>query len=364
MITKCLSEKNYFKIIFLILFSTLLASCQENQYDSNNLKDGKWTEYIIGDGSKETQKDSAEYIRKVIYDHGTPVGMGKDYYPNGSLQCEYYLISNNYKKDFRPKDKYKGLIVWFTKDTTNVKEWNYYDDYGNLDLKKYFITGFDEISKDKRFDKKYFLSTNKDFDFTLKLFDRYKNNPNKYDEDVNKIISQIYSNPNLEKLIKNDATGLMLTVGITIGLKNLVTENNVDYDLESRNENNDYNPNYSDPNESSTQNYDRPKEKCYYCNGTGKCSTCMKVFRVHYWAGRGPGWRDENQTRPGQVMCDDCHGSGVIYGRHPLGEDPEYKKCYVSACNNGWKTCPECNYNGNGNNLGQCQRCKGSGIRN
>ena len=104
------------------------------------------------------------------------------------------------------------------------------------------------------------------------------------------------------------------------------------------------------------------KRKCYSCNGTGKCSKCMKAFRVHYWAGKGPGWKDENETRPGKIMCDDCHGAGVIYGRHPYGEDPEYKKCYVSACNNGWKNCPECNYNGNSNNLGQCKKCNGSGF--
>ena len=114
-------------------------------------------------------------------------------------------------------------------------------------------------------------------------------------------------------------------------------------------------------NSTSTQNT-QEKRKCYSCNGTGKCSKCMKAFRVHYWAGKGPGWKDENETRPGKIMCDDCHGAGVIYGRHPYGEDPEYKKCYVSACNNGWKNCPECNYNGNSNNLGQCQKCKGSGF--
>ena len=114
--------------------------------------------------------------------------------------------------------------------------------------------------------------------------------------------------------------------------------------------------------QSNNTTQQQEKRKCYSCNGTGKCSKCMKAFRVHYWAGKGPGWKDENETRPGKIMCDDCHGAGVIYGRHPYGEDPEYKKCYVSACNNGWKNCPECNYNGNSNNLGQCQKCKGSGF--
>ena len=94
--TKYLFKENYFKLLLFIFITFLLTSCQENQYDSNDFKDGVWTEYIIGDGSKEVIKDSAQYIRKVKYNHGTPIGMGKDYYPNGSLQCEYYLISEKY----------------------------------------------------------------------------------------------------------------------------------------------------------------------------------------------------------------------------------------------------------------------------
>jgi hypothetical protein len=73
-------------------------------------------------------------------------------------------------------------------------------------------------------------------------------------------------------------------------------------------------------------------------------------------------WKNENETRPGKVMCNGCHGAGVIYGRHPFGEDPEYEKCHVGGCNNGWKNCPECNNSGNGNNLGQCKACKGTGF--
>ena len=124
----------------------------------------------------------------------------------------------------------------------------------------------------------------------------------------------------------------------------------------------DNNSNSSNSDNLTSAQNTQEKRKCYSCNGTGKCSKCMKAFRVHYWAGKGPGWKDENETRPGKIMCDDCHGAGVIYGRHPYGEDPEYKKCYVSACNNGWKNCPECNYNGNSNNLGQCKKCNGSGF--
>jgi hypothetical protein len=118
-------------------------------------------------------------------------------------------------------------------------------------------------------------------------------------------------------------------------------------------------------NENQVSNYTpqlQEKRKCSSCKGTGKCSTCMKTFRVRYWAGKNPGWKSENETRPGKVMCNRCHGAGVIYGRHPFGEDPEYEKCHVGGCNNGWENCPKCNNSGNGNNLGQCKTCKGTGF--
>ena len=366
--TKYLFKETYFKLLIFIFITFLLTSCQENQYDSNGFKDGTWTEYIIGDGSKEVIKDSAQYIRKVKYNHGTPTGMGKDYYPNGSLQCEYYLISEKYKKDFRPKDKYKGLVIWFTKDTTNINQWNYYDDYGNVDLKKYYITGFDEISKDPRFDKKYFLSVNQSFDVTIKLFNEFNNNPSKYDEEVNKIISRIYSKPDLVNLIKNDTTGYMLSLGISYGLMNLVEktdENTVDSNPESINENNDYNSNdYNTiPDQSTTQNnynnssqnYEKPKEKCSSCYGTGKCSTCGKVQQDGYY-NRSGSYIRISEIRTGMIICDKCHGRGTF------GSD------YDSPCGwcqgQGWSFCKTCNYNGRGSNVGQCQSCRGSGFRN
>ena len=115
----------------------------------------------------------------------------------------------------------------------------------------------------------------------------------------------------------------------------------------------------SESNRSVSENSEK---KCYKCNGSGKCSTCMKSFRVHYWGGSG-GWKDANQTRPGQVMCNTCRGSGVIYGQYQVGtgREPDSKKCYVSACNGGWTYCTECNYGGNGKSLGDCKNCNGTG---
>jgi len=345
------------------MLSFFIISCEENQYDSNDFKHGNWTEYILGDGSREVTKDSADFIRKMKYDHGIPVGMGKDYYPNGSLQSEYYLISNPYKKDARPKDKYKGLILWFTQDTTNIKDWSYYDEYGNWDFKKYFITGVEEIEKDGRFDNDYLQTNFQNWIQLAILFDKYHNKADLFDADFNEITASLYSDRELKKLLTGDnpeLNKLFLQYAVMQRFLASVEEHNY------TNDDHEESPTaYQDQriDNNSTQ-FQNQRRKCLQCDGTGKCKTCMKAFRVHYWAGVGPGWKDQNETRPGQIMCDDCDGAGVIYGRHPLGEDPEYKKCYVSSCHHGWKNCPSCNYNGNGNNLGQCSRCSGSGYSN
>jgi hypothetical protein len=143
-------------------------------------------------------------------------------------------------------------------------------------------------------------------------------------------------------------------------------ETNIEDNSSSSEETNIENNSSINEQNSSEQSSSQQQEqrRCSSCNGSGKCSTCMKSFRVHYWAGKGPGWKDENETRPGKVMCNDCHGAGVIYGSKLLGEDPESKKCYVGSCNNGWLNCRECNYSGNGNKLGECKKCKGSGVDN
>lgn len=120
-------------------------------------------------------------------------------------------------------------------------------------------------------------------------------------------------------------------------------------------------PESEDVNSNENKREQTEMRKCSRCSGTGECSTCMKTFTTHSWEGKDRGWRDRNETRLGQVMCTTCRGAGVNYGRHPLGEDPESKECYVSSCNIGWLNCPDCNYNGNGNNIGECRYCKGTG---
>ena len=128
------------------------------------------------------------------------------------------------------------------------------------------------------------------------------------------------------------------------------------------------NSNYGNNNSASDQqnygnqqNNQQSQRKCSYCNGTGRCKTCGRTFRVHYWGGRGAGWRDKNEMRPGQIICETCSGSGLIYGIAPINGDPPTKPCHVCD-GSGWKNCPDCNYGGSGRNIGQCSHCNGTGI--
>jgi hypothetical protein len=112
----------------------------------------------------------------------------------------------------------------------------------------------------------------------------------------------------------------------------------------------------------SSQNTPSQQQNCRECKGTGGCRECSRMFKVQYWDN---GWRNRNETRPGQIMCNTCYGAGVKYGRVSSGGgDPETEKCHVSSCKDGWLLCRECNNYGNGKNIGKCGECKGMGYRN
>jgi uncharacterized protein (TIGR02145 family) len=101
--------------------------------------------------------------------------------------------------------------------------------------------------------------------------------------------------------------------------------------------------------------------ECSHCRGTGRCPSCSKVFRVTYWDGYG--YKSENETRLGKVICETCRGSGKIYGTMDLMKrEPNYKICYVCK-GTGWKNCPECNSAGYGEHLGECTNCRGTGHK-
>ena len=95
------------------------------------------------------------------------------------------------------------------------------------------------------------------------------------------------------------------------------------------------------------------KRKCYDCNGTGQCSKCSKPQRVRYKQGESP--HDHNEIRQGMIVCHQCGGNLMDFG------SDKNKSCYLCKAS-GWLNCRECNSNGNGSNVGKCQRCKGTGF--
>ena len=114
-------------------------------------------------------------------------------------------------------------------------------------------------------------------------------------------------------------------------------------------------------NYSNQQNSQQSQRGCSYCNGTGRCKTCGRTFKVEFWDDTYH-WTSRNESRPGLVMCSTCRGSGAIYGLKSVADKrPPSKSCNVCG-GSGWKTCPDCNYSGNGKNVGQCSHCNGTGI--
>ena len=122
------------------------------------------------------------------------------------------------------------------------------------------------------------------------------------------------------------------------------------------------NSNYSDNN--SSGNLQPTEQHCNYCKGTGNCSLCSKVYQVRYYDfGYNKGWKIQNETRKGYIMCSECYGSGVNY-KMDAGNWVIENKCYVGTCNSGWIPCNECNSRGYGTNIGSCKHCRGTGSRN
>lgn len=115
--------------------------------------------------------------------------------------------------------------------------------------------------------------------------------------------------------------------------------------------------------QSSSSNSQSVKIKCSSCDSSGKCRECGKTFRRNYYKGNGS-YENRNETKPGYVMCSDCFGRGHKQVRRTAGGWEPGDDCYVSGCEDGWRFCSNCNNSGNGRNIGQCQKCKGTGFRN
>jgi hypothetical protein len=101
-------------------------------------------------------------------------------------------------------------------------------------------------------------------------------------------------------------------------------------------------------------------KNCAQCNGSGQCRECSKTFRREYYKGNGS-YDNRNETKAGYIMCNDCRGRGHKQVKRNEGGWEPGGDCHVSGCMDGWIFCRSCNQNGNGRNIGKCERCKGSG---
>ncbi len=118
--------------------------------------------------------------------------------------------------------------------------------------------------------------------------------------------------------------------------------------------------------ESYSQNNGNQTSVCSSCRGSGECSECYHTSKKSYLDNRCA-HQQRSELKPGYIICNTCRGFGYfttnLNCNCPDGAGWCYEKeCYLSECADGWVPCRKCNYNGNGDNLGKCQHCNGSGV--
>jgi hypothetical protein len=198
----------YFNLHFLKVFLFIsIVSC-ENRY-SGDKKHGQWTEYLDSTFSKEVAIDSAYYVRKVKYNNGYPNGIVSDFYKkNNFLYSEKHLISGPYLKDsIRPEDKITGILLKFDSLGKKITKFEYYDEFGFIDLKKKYVTGFDEIINDPRFDLEFYINNLDLRSNELESFKKFKKRPDLYTKELGVVIEKYKRNQFYKGLIEDDSIG-------------------------------------------------------------------------------------------------------------------------------------------------------------
>ena len=118
--------------------------------------------------------------------------------------------------------------------------------------------------------------------------------------------------------------------------------------------------------ESNTNSKSTEASDCSDCKGTGKCQECTEKIQKPYLDDRCA-TNKRSSVNFGYVLCSGCYGYG--YKRESgskcdcpngIGSCPG-EKCPNSSCHDGWVYCRECNSGGNGDHLGECKECKGTG---
>jgi antitoxin component YwqK of YwqJK toxin-antitoxin module len=130
-------------------------------------------------------------------------------------------------------------------------------------------------------------------------------------------------------------------------------------------------PSYSSnsrPNSSASSNSQSSTTQasaCTSCKGTGVCPNCSKAVKKPYSKDGCGSTEDRSEIKTGYILCNSCDGWGYLRTNVncPCSGWCYEKDCYYISCMDGWIFCKECNYNGNGSNLGKCYACKGTGKK-
>lgn len=156
---------------FKLFSNTSTNNNSINQYDSDGLKQGEWTEYLNIECDKEVPSSDANIMRKINYQHGMPVDKVRDYYyPSRKLQSEFELISGLYNRySVRPLDKYYGILLLFEEESGAINGIQYYDENGKIDIRKVIDIAYPTAKQDSRFDENIFRNS----EFGQKIIDEF-----------------------------------------------------------------------------------------------------------------------------------------------------------------------------------------------
>lgn len=185
--------------IYSVSLTSEIGNSKLNKYDLDGYKQGDWIEYLIEESDKEVLSSEANLMRKINYRRGMPVGKVRDYYhPSGKLQSEFELTSGPYNKHSeRPKDKYYGVHLLLDEENGTIIGTIYYDENGDIDIRKTIDIAYPNAKQDSRFDEKVFMNS----EFGQELIDEFIKKVNLQtlinvvsDDNCNKLIDGIDEN--------------------------------------------------------------------------------------------------------------------------------------------------------------------------
>ena len=384
--------KKYLKYILIISIFSFFQSCGKNT-NQNDL------EKINLKGDVILIKDGGEYI--FFNEKGNIINKYNDYNPENLYIINYFYIDNRLSKTISLRK-----MSWLRKWITEKEQYNFnYDNNGQLInrnmedesgvVNSYLFYDNGKLIKDStytdykfkhllvesfvydgellitrnRYDKMWSRgNVNDEPDFTRKYIYFYENGLIKKEiNDEGKDLSYEYENDLKGNWIKQKKSNgevwkrEIFYKGDDISLyenkfeqlkKELSSSNSETNNNQDPASNNEVAP---EENNVSEQSSTPQKQVCYDCKGTGKCPKCSVPQRVRYKQGETP--NDHNEIRLGMIVCPQCGGNLMNWG------SDKNKSCYLCKAT-GWQNCPKCNSNGNGQHIGQCQTCKGTGYRN